>query len=250
MNKRLLTSLIALSLMLPIAGCGTSDSPIWVVKTRGRQNAIEYIEKKYNEKPTILKTHAQWGTGSALPGLLPSPSSIGPTGILECEMELNGCDFDLIIDGDTKDYTGYDTYEKDYICEQIAEDITGSLNLSPSDIAIRYTNLKSYVCDYYYHDKFQDLETFYNNAHTFVYLSTLEDIDESLVYDFAQSHMLSNPKCVLRVFIIQYDDDAYIPYQSVQMSDYNLGENEHVIDYYDVFLSGSQSSEPVSHNAP
>lgn len=251
-KKNLITIMIVV-ISVMFAGCGTSKTSVFTLKSRGRNKVISAIERKYGETPRIVSQKVEWGTGYVSPGCLPSPSNIGPDGGVSYTLSIGWEEFSAYTEADDDNSPVYDDYEADFIEDELVRDIEERLDISCFSSFIKYKDTSSYGRGLsesnMLSQKFSDPWQFYNSCHTLFYVGTYDYIDEEKVADLFYDYDLEKDLSYLSLIIVQFEEDGYPEYgESECIYPKYVAEDDQVIDFYEVVRLGSYSDDKVNHN--
>lgn len=251
MKKIVFVNLILLTCII-LFGCGKSNMTAGKLKKLGREKVIESIEDKYDITPRIIRETAIIGKGVTMPGCLPNLFDIGPNGVVEVRFLINEETYSAYVRADEDDAPVFDNYEKDYICQELVEDIEDRLDIECVCYYFEYKDIDSIYLkqrEYFVADKYKNPKKFYNACNTWVFIGTLDDIDEDDVYDLAEDYEISKDGAFLHINIVQFDDEDDIDsydYEKYAYPKY-LTDDDNIIDYYIIEKSVNGDIDTVEH---
>lgn len=151
MKKKIITTLIFISLILLSTSCGYNNKEkqyINELKKQAQENAISYIQEKYSFTPKIISSTIE---------KLNSPASFKaePSGNIIFKCTYNNQEFIIYISGKEKTTEGYDNYQMSKIIEDVTNYINNLTKITPEKISIKYgkspnnNNTNGLIKEYY-----------------------------------------------------------------------------------------------------
>lgn len=243
---------VLLLLSLILTACGASDVPAWKLKGLGKKKVLEHFEDVHGVKPKIKNVKRHWSLGPTMGGTLPSLGNMGYSGEVSVTLDIDGETYYADTEADKKDGKVFDDYERDYIREQLIDEIEEQLGIACLGSYFQYKDTSSYgVGELFYneiHFAYQNANAFYNECHTKIYIGTTDELDEEKLINLTSLYSVDNDLAFLQLNIVRFDESIYVPNEDKDYiyAKYIL-EDEHVEDYYELIKSSRDSDWKIRH---
>lgn len=217
MGKRKVVYWILLALiMVTVTGCGYTLEEKREMKRyekQGRENAKNYIRKKYGIDAKITEINCEKYSSSPVPDFFPSP-----TGNVFVKMKYKGADFLVAISGQKKNTDGLDNYQFQEIATAVAQEMYNITGLHAESAYVCYGEYGT-VKD----EKNGMIHTFYDGENL---VEVLQKESARAVVSYANQDVEQIPVSISQKTgvdtILLTDYESREAYQTVRCPYYNL----------------------------
>ena len=229
--KKVLKVLIILFVIFLVTGCGYSEDEkrqMNLIERLGQENALKYIEHKYNIKAEIEDYTVLHQDPGPIPDLYP-----GPTGEIYVTMSYKDKLFHVLIAGDEETLNGEDDYQYEEIKEAVINKLKKESTYPVKAGEVYYgTEYKYLLSDYY---NCNNIEEIVNDNYIFIELyyinvNSLEKTNTSFLSNYP------NSRIILLNFNSSEDFDNFSKYKKNHNM---LGLDDDEIPLYGIYIKDS-----------